>query len=150
MEFYLGSIIETFGLDSSFFYHIAIFLFLFFALKKLYFNPFLRLFEIRHKKTVEDRLAAEQLLKRADEKLKEYQTKVSEAHISAKKEFEKLMAEAKTVEDQALNSARNEAKKITQATVQELESQKEKVRSDLNQETGQFATKISEQLLKNI
>ena len=104
----MASFLETFGLNASYFYHFGLFVVLFFVLRKMYFGPFLRLFELRREKTIEDRKAAEQLVQQADEKLKQYQEKMKSARALAKKEYEVQMAKAK---EEEARSSREQAKR---------------------------------------
>ncbi len=53
----MEALLNQLGLDNTFFVELAIIAVLFFALSHFYFRPFLKLFEARLKKTVEDREA---------------------------------------------------------------------------------------------
>src|SRR5688572_24915765 len=97
-ELSVGAILDQLGLDQTFFIQFVVFAILFLILSNLYFKPFMALFQARHKRTVEDREAAEKLMGQAQAKFEEYKRRLSEERASARKEYETLLAEAKKEE----------------------------------------------------
>ena len=81
----MDALLNQLGLDNTFFIELAIIAVLFFALSHFYFRPFLKLFEARHKRTVEDREAAVRLMAQAQSKLDEYKRLLLEERVSNKK-----------------------------------------------------------------
>ena len=143
----MGAILEQLGLDRTFFYQFAIFVVLFVLLGNIYFKSFLRLFEARRKRTIEDREAAEKLMTQAQSKFEEYKRRLSEERSLAKQEFDRLLNDAKKEEALLLSNARNEAKKITQAATDSIQQQREQLKSQLAADVDQLAKTISEKLL---
>ena len=110
----MDALLGQFGLDSTFFIELAIIAGLFVLLSNVYFKPFLKLFEARHKRTIEDREAAERLMTQAQFKLEEYKRLLTEERLASKNSFEQSLQEARKQESEILAQAREEAKKITQ------------------------------------
>lgn len=143
----MGAILQQLGLDQTFFYQLVIFAVLFFLLTRIYFRPFLRLFEIRHEKTTQDRENAEKLMLEANAKLDEYKRQLAEERANAKRQYDSILDQAKQDEGQLLARARDDAKKITQEAVDSVNSQREKLRHELERDIESLARMISEKLL---
>lgn len=143
----MSAILEQLELNQTFFIQLAIFAALFFILSQTYFKPFLELFEARHKKTVEDREAAERLLQQADAKFDEYQRRLVQEKAAAKKEYEEILGQAKKEEAALLSHAREEAKRITQEAADSVAAQREVLRKKLEVDVEGLAQSISERLL---
>lgn len=144
----MDSILDQLALDRTFFYQLFIFSGLFYFLSRIYFKPFLELFESRHQKTVADREAAEKLMTQANAQLEEYKKRLTEERIKARREYESILNEAKKEEALILSQAREEAKKITQGTLESVQQQREQVRQQLEKEVDGLAKSVAESLLK--
>ncbi|MGK5087233.1 ATP synthase F0 subunit B [Bdellovibrionota bacterium FG-2] len=143
----MSAVLEQLGLDSTFFIQFGIVAAVFFILSRSYFCPFLRLFELRHKKTVEDRESAEKLTQQAGLKLAEYTRRLSDERLSIRQEFEKVLAEAKHEESVLLAHAREDAKKITQEANDAILKQRDQLREALTKDVEKLAQDISDKLL---
>lgn len=143
----MAAILDQLGMDRTFFYELAIFAGLFFVLSRLYFKPFMNLFEIRHKRTVEDREAAEKLLLEAEAKFEQYKKRLAEERLSARREYEAVVGQARKEEHELLNHAREEAKKILQDTNDAIHQQHEQLKKQLEADVETLANGISERLL---
>ncbi|MCM2277987.1 MAG: ATP synthase F0 subunit B [Oligoflexia bacterium] len=143
----MSAILEQLGLDQTFFAQLAIFFVLFVILSRTYFKPFMALLEARHKKTVEDREAAERLMQQADTKFQEYQRRLAEERAAARKDYEEILNQAKKEEANLLSHAREEAKKITQDAAESANAQREKVKQQLQADVESIAQAISEKAL---
>ncbi len=143
----MGPILEQLELNSTFFLQFAVFVVLYFVLSAVYFKPFLKLIEHRRKKTIGDLEEAERILARANAKLNEYQQKITSDRLRTREEFDRLIAEAKKEETLILSHARDEARKITQQTQENLAKQKAQMKSELSAEVEGLAQMISEKLL---
>ncbi|MFN7684449.1 MAG: ATP synthase F0 subunit B [Oligoflexia bacterium] len=143
----MAAIINQLGLDSTFFAQIGVFFVLFFFLSRVYFKPFLKLFEERHARTVADREAAQALMAQADEKLSEYQQKLSDARARARKEIEDALRLAHQEEQQILAKARDEAKQLTQSALQEIERERLRLKGALETDAEGLAKSIVDHLL---
>jgi F-type H+-transporting ATPase subunit b len=143
----VDAVLDQLGLDQTFFIQFVVIWVLFFLLGRGFFRPFLHLFEARHKKTVEDREAAEKLLAQADAKFEEYKKRLADARLEAKKEYEAVLTQAKKEESAILHTAREEAKKITHEAAESIAKQREQLKKSLEGEVDQLARTISERLV---
>ncbi len=143
----MSAILEQLEINNSFFIQLAIFAVLFLILSNFYFKPFMRLFEMRHQKTVADREAAERLMVQADARFEEYKSRLAQERLAARKEFEAALSEAKKEESAILAHAREEAKKITQAAAESVTQQREQLKKELEADVEGMARAISEKLL---
>jgi F0F1-type ATP synthase membrane subunit b/b' len=143
----MDALLSQLGLDNTFFVELAIIAVLFFALSHFYFRPFLKLFEARHKKTVEDREAAVRLSVQAQAKLDEYTRLLMEERLLNKKALDSALAEAKNKEYEFLAEARDEAKKITQEAADSVNQQRENLKKQLQADVDSIAKSISDRLL---
>ncbi len=143
----MNALLDQLGLNNSFFVEFGIIAILFFILSSFYFKPFLKLFEARHKRTVEDKEAAAQLLIQANAKLDEYKRLLMEERQTAKRELESALEEARKQEANLLSKAREESKKITQDAVDSINKQREELKKQLESDVEMMAQTISERLL---
>jgi len=143
----MGQVLNQLGINPTLFVQFAIYAVVFFALSKIYFGPFLKLIQARHKKTIQDREAAEKMMTQADEKLSEYTRKLQEARLAAKTGVDAILEQARREESEILGQARNEAKKITQEASSQLNQHIEKLRKDLDVEVEGMSRSVSEKLL---
>ena len=143
----MNAVLEQLGLNSTFFVEFAIFVVLFFILSNVYFKPYLKLFQARHKRTVEDKEAAEKLMLQAQVKLDEYKRILLEERVAAKAELEKAIAEAKTHEAEQLAHAREEARRMTHQTFDEIEKQRQQLKKQLSADVESLGQSIAERLL---
>lgn len=143
----MSDIIQQLGLDSTVFVQAGIFILVFLVLSQVYFKPFLKLFDLRHKRLIEDRNAAESLIKDADAKFEEYRKKLAEERAEARQAYEALVNESKREESAILNQARAEAKKITQEAAENANQQREKIKKQLDADVEGLARSIADQLL---
>lgn len=143
----MNAFLDQLGLNSTFFIELGIFAVLFPLLGHVYFRPFLKLFELRHKRTVEDKEAAERILAQAQMKLDEYKRILSEERMAAKKHFDAVLLEASKQESEILAQAREQSKKVTQEAVEAIQHQKSVLKKSLESEVESIAQTISEKLL---
>lgn len=143
----MSAILEQLEINGTFFTQLVIFAVLFFILSRVYFRPFLGLFDARHQKTVADREAAERLVIQADAKFEEYKTQLAQERQAARKEYDAVMTEAKKQEAVILAHAREEAKKITQEAAESVASQRGKLKAELEADVEGMARAISDKLL---
>lgn len=143
----VSAILEQLELNQTFFIELIIFAVFFAVLKQVYFKPFLNLIEMRHKRTVADREAAERLMGQAQLRLEEYKKQLAQERLSARKDFEEILNQAKKEEAVIIASAREEARKITQAAADSAAEQSELLKKQLELEVESMARAISEKLL---
>ena len=143
----LSSLLEQLGVNSTFFVQLAIVVFFLTAMRFIFFKPFQALFDARHQALVEDAKAAERMVIQANEKLAEYQRVLGEARKSAQREVDAQLARGKEEENKILHSAREEVKKIFHEATSQVESQKTKIRQELEASVDSMATQVVQTLL---
>jgi len=147
LETRVTEIIEQLGLDNTFFVQLGLFAALFFILSNVYFKPFLKLFDDRHKRTVRDREAAEKLMEQAESKFDEFKIRMAEERAASRKEYEALLGQGKREEEAMLGQAWAEARKITQEAAEKAATQREKIRQELAGDIDSFARVVADKLL---
>lgn len=143
----MSEILEQLELNNTFFIQLSLFATLFVFLTQIYFRPFLKLFELRHKKMVADKLSAERLVEQANARFAEYTKKLNEERLLARQEYEALLVTTKTEEAAILNQAREDAKKITKEAAESSAQQREQLRRQLEVDVESIAQQISKTLL---
>ncbi len=144
----MAAILTQLGLDQTFFIQFAIFTAIFIIIPNVFFRPFQKLIEARHEKTVADRERAEELVKQANAKLEEFKSRMSEERSRARAEYERVLAEVKNEEAKIIGSAREEAKKITQAAMESIQSQSTQLKRSLEADAEGLALQIADMLTK--
>jgi F-type H+-transporting ATPase subunit b len=147
VESNVNELLEQLSLDQTFFIELALLAAIFFALSHLYFKPFLKLIQARHKKTIEDREAAERLSQQAQARLAEYQRMIHEEKVRVKMQLDAALLEARKQEEQILAKAKDEAKKITQEALSSVQNQRESLKEQIRTDVETLAQGISERLL---
>lgn len=143
----MSAILEQLGIDATFFVELGVFVVLFGFLSRAYFAPFMKLLQERHERTVRDREAAKAMLEQADAKMTEYQAKLSDARAKARAEIEESLRKAHVEEQAILAGSRDEAKKITQEALAQVEAERVRLRAAIEADTEVLAKGIVEQLL---
>lgn len=144
----MAAILAQLGLDQTFFIQFAIFTAIFFIVPPLFFKPFQKLIQARHDKTVADRERAEELVRQANAKLEEFKARMAEERARARGEYEKAIAEVKAEENKILSAAREEAKKITQGSLDAIQNQSAQLKRSLEADVEGLALQISDMLTK--
>ena len=145
----MADIIRQLGIDSTFFVQFGVICVAFLLLSQVYFKPFLKIIELRHRRTVEDREAAEKLMVEADRKLQEYQSRIAGERETLRQHAEEILAKARSEEARLIASAREEAKKVTQEAMDAVEKQRSDLRNRLAQDVESFAQQIADTLVKS-
>ena len=144
----MADIFAQLGIDQTFYTQFAIFIAIFLIIPSLFFKPFQKLIESRHQKTVADRARAEELVKQANAKLEEFKARMAEERTRARAEHERMIAEVKAEEAKIINVARDEAKKITQASLDSIQTQAAQLKRSLEADVEGLALQISDMLTK--
>ncbi len=143
----MAAILRQLELDQTFFIQLAVFAGLYLILAPIFFKPFIKLFEARHQRTVEDREAAERLAKQAAEKLDEYRAILAAERKAARDELEKALLEARKEESAILSQSRDRAKAIVTEAVESVDAQREELKQRLDSEIDGFSKQVAEKLL---
>ena len=133
--------------SSLIFWEILSFAILFWVLYKYAFPPILETLETRERKIRESLDQAEQSRATAEQKLKEYETKLQ----FAAKEAEALMAEAKQKAQRLLDEnqqrLRADSERIKEEATQDIERERRKAVEDIKGQTADLAILVAEKVI---
>ncbi len=123
-------------------------LFLNFYLKQMFFKPLEQTLAQRYELTEGARLAADESLKNADQRIADYQTKLTAARSEVYAEQE--LAHRKLADEQAaeLEAAHKHAEEMLSRTKLQLASQKEAALETLASRSDDLANRIAQSILK--
>jgi F0F1-type ATP synthase membrane subunit b/b' len=143
----LTGIIEQLHLDGTFFIQLGIAFVLTVYLANTFFKPFLNLFEIRYKKTVEDRKTAALLVEQANSKMDEFSKTFDLRKKAVREAFENEINAAKKLESTLLAQSRDKAKQISKAANDKLTNEREVIKNQLLTHVDSLAGDLSKRLL---
>jgi F-type H+-transporting ATPase subunit b len=133
--------------DLSFIGQMVAFIILIIILKPLLFDPLLRLFEERERRTEGAKLLARKLDEKAGELLVRYRSEVDAARRAAGEERERLRAEGVKTESQILAEARVDVAKIIDLGKAKLGKEAAAIRSDLATRSGEVGRQMAARVL---
>jgi F-type H+-transporting ATPase subunit b len=134
-------------LDLTFVVQMAAFTVLVLILKPLLFDPLLKLFEERERRTEGAKLLARKMDERAGEILRQYETELENVRRAAAEEREKLRAEGQRLEAQILHEARADVAKVLEQGKAKIESERRANRAELAAKTQDIAREIAARVL---
>ena len=133
--------------DALFVLQMLLFIALVVALKPLLFEPVLKVFEEREKRTDGAREQARQMQRRAGELLVKYESELRRIGEVAAQERDKIRAETGKLEAEILSEAREATTRIIDHGRQQIAEQVEQIRFDLGKRSEQLARDIASQAL---
>jgi len=133
--------------DMTFVVQMVAFAVLVMILKPLLFDPLLKLFEERERRTEGAKILARRMDERAGELLRRYETELDVVRKTAAEERDKLRAEAQHLEAQILAEARAATAKLVEDGKRVLESERVTVRAELSAGAGNVARAIASRVL---
>jgi F-type H+-transporting ATPase subunit b len=133
--------------DLTFVVQMVAFALLVIILKPLLFDPLLKLFEERERRTEGAKLLARKMDERAGELLRRYETELEAVRRTAAEEREKLRAEGQRLETQILRQARADAAKLIEQGKAKLEVERQAIRAELTARSGDLAREIASRVL---
>ena len=133
--------------DMTFLAQMVIFAIFVIVMKPLLFDPLMKLFEERERRTEGAKVLARRMDERAGELLQRYESELDAVRRTAAEEREKLRAEGQRLEAQILAEARTEVAKIVEEGKRSLQAEKQKVRTELLARSGQIARDIASRVL---
>jgi F-type H+-transporting ATPase subunit b len=133
--------------DMTFLAQMVIFAIFVIIMKPLLFDPLMKLFEERERRTEGAKVLARRLDERAGELLQRYEAELDAVRRVAAEEREKLRAEGQHLEAKILAEARAEAAKIVEDGKRQLEVEKQQLRKELSTRAGQIARDIASRVL---
>jgi F-type H+-transporting ATPase subunit b len=133
--------------DLTFVVQMVAFALLVIILKPLLFDPLLKLFEERERRTEGAKLLARKMDERAGELLRRYEAELETVRRAAAEEREKLRAEGQRLEAQILQQARADAAKLIEQGKAKLEVERQTIRAELSARSGDLAREIASRVL---
>src|ERR1044071_7404488 len=137
----------TLDFDMTFLVQMVIFAAFVIVMKPLLFDPLMKLFEERERRTEGARLLARRMDERAGELLRRYETELDAVRRSAAEERDKVRAEAQHLEAKILAEARADAAKLIEEGKRKLELEKQAVRAELSSRAADIARDIASRVL---
>jgi F-type H+-transporting ATPase subunit b len=116
------------SLDYSVVYQIILFLVLWIILRKILFQPYLRLLEERERKTTGAQHDSLELEHEGARLRAQYEEKIAQAKAAGYASKEAILQEARRERERILTQAREEAMKLLEGMRREVESQMQKER----------------------
>jgi F-type H+-transporting ATPase subunit b len=133
--------------DKTFVVQMVVFSALIVILKPLLFDPVLRIFEEREKRTDGARAEARRLQEEAGELLRRYEKELERVNQVATEERERLRSETSKLEAEILEEARAVSQQVVEDGRQRVASEVSKIRFDLGRVSDQIARDIAERVL---
>lgn len=137
----------TIDFDRTFIIQMGLFCILLLALKPLLFDPVLRVFEEREKRTEGARAEAREMQEEAGELLTKYEQKMEQVNQVAAEERERIRNETSKLEAEILGEARTVAAGVVAEGRNKIESEVSKIRFDLGRESEKIAQDIAHRVL---
>jgi F-type H+-transporting ATPase subunit b len=133
--------------DRSFAVQMVLFVFLWIVLKPLLFDPVLKVFEEREKRTEGARAEARQMQEEAGALLTKYENALQDVNKVAAQERERIRTETSKLEAEILGEARAVAASVLEEGRRKIESEVSSIRFDLGRESEKIASDIATQIL---
>lgn len=137
----------TFPPDISFVIQIASFLVLWFGLKRLLFDPVLRVLETREARTTGTIREATEMKALADRSAAEYDRRMQELRVTLAREAEAARAATQTEERRTLAEVREHANAQLMRLRESLARQAEAAKSALSAEARDLAQRLAERVV---
>lgn len=133
--------------DLSFVAQCLLFTFFVVLLKPLLFDPLMKVFEEREKRTEGAKAEARDMDKQAAELLTQYEAELEKIRREASRDREELRAETAKLEANIMAEARAETAKILDAGKAKIAAEMEQLRTELAAQTPVLAAQIASRVL---
>jgi F-type H+-transporting ATPase subunit b len=137
----------TLDFDMTFVAQMVIFAVFVIVVKPLLFDPLMKLFEERERRTEGAKVLARRMDEKAGELLRKYESELDAVRRVAAEERDKLRAEAQRLEGQILADARAEAAKLVEEGKKKLDIERKTLRTELSARAPQIAKDIASRVL---
>lgn len=134
-------------LDVTFVGQIVLFILLFLVLKPMLFDPMLKLFEERERRTGGAKDDARQLYADADEKMAQYEAQVTVVKQKAGEERDRIRQEGQKREQAILARVRTETDAMLHGGRTRIHDEREKLKAELGTLSTQLARDIATRVL---
>ena len=133
--------------DLTFLVQMVAFTVLVMILKPVLFDPLLKLFEERERRTEGAKLLARKMDEKAGELLQRYESELEAVRRAASEERERLRAEGTKLEAQILAEGRAEVAKLVEQGRAKLEADRKVLRAELSTRAADVARDIASRVL---
>jgi F-type H+-transporting ATPase subunit b len=137
----------TLDADLTFLAQLALFTVFIMLLKPLLFDPLLRVFEERERRTEGAKKAARKMDERAGELLVRYEAELARIRQEASVEREKLRADAARLEAKIMAEARADSARVLEAGKERIAREVEQLRRELDKTKPELAASIAARIL---
>lgn len=134
-------------IDLTFTLQMLLFAVLIVVLKPLLFDPALKIFEERERRTDGAREEAREMQERAGELLEKYEAELAKVGRTAAEERDKMRAETTRLENEIINQAREATAKILADGRSQIADQVTKIKADLDRESERLAHQLAARAL---
>lgn len=136
------------SVDKTLIIQLVIFLVGLFLLNRLVFRPLLGVWDRREELTAGTLRGAEEMIRKADSAIAEYNEKIADARAQATEARNELRQQGQNESSRMLLSAREAAQAELEGARGVLESEVAKIRADLQGEVESLAAEISDRVLR--
>jgi F-type H+-transporting ATPase subunit b len=143
----MSQILEQLEINQTFFIQFILFGVFFFILSELYLKPFQRLLEKRQQKLGRDVEGSAEMLKGIEAKLAEFERALSEARVEAAKSHEQALGEIRAKEESEIAKIKDQIKKEYLDASAALETERKKVRSELQAQIETLSDVVVQKVL---
>jgi F-type H+-transporting ATPase subunit b len=133
--------------DLTFIAQMVVFALLMVVLKPLVFDPVLKLFEEREKRTDGAKADAREMQEKAGALLRKYETELEKVHQVAAQERDRIRAETARLEADQMHQARAVASKIIEDGRTRIQKESQAVKFELGQSSERLARDIASRVL---
>ena len=137
----------TFDFDLTFVLQMLVFATLIVVLRPLLYDPVLRVFEEREKRTDGARDSARSMQEEAGELLRRYERELAKVHEVARQETDRARAETVRIEAELLAKARAAANVIVERGRAQLHRERDQIEFSLGQASERLARNMAEAVL---
>jgi len=133
--------------DKTFFIQLGFFLVLLFVMTRFVFKPILKVLELRKLHTEGEKKKIEDLAKRTEGLMKEYETKLTAAHQEAIQVKEAIRREGQEAGSKLVSESKEAAKNEIERVKKEITESATKAKTDLEKQAKQLGTEIAGKVL---
>ncbi len=137
----------TIDFDRTFLVQMVLFSFLILVLKPLLFDPVLKVFEEREKRTEGARTEARKMQEEAGDLLRRYERELERVNQVAAQERERIRTETGKLESEILGEARSVAAKVVDDGRKKIDGEVASIRFDLGRKSEQLSREIAQRVL---
>jgi F-type H+-transporting ATPase subunit b len=137
----------TFDFDLTFVLMMVVFAALIVVLKPLLFEPVLRVFEEREKRTEGARDSARAMQEEAGALLSRYEKELAKVHEVARQERDRIRAETAKLEAEMMAQARETSNRILEEGRKRADQERRQIEFSLGRESERLARNVAEAVL---